>query len=171
MRGSTVVESKKPSHNKEKYREFMIGILKRKRSSTVLHPKKGIISSDLTDRRLYDRLMALTTAYKAKLERGAKISQILQACPEILLEALTPSDTRALKLFLSHEKREIRSKESNKRRGRPKSTSLMKKKSNADRCEKHTKTSSEAVKETSECDNSKDKDSKALIAASGAVIE
>ena len=47
----------------------------------------------------------------------------------------------------------------------------MKKKSNADRCEKRTKTSSEAVKETSECDNSKDKDSKALIAASGAVIE
>ena len=115
--------------------------------------------------------MALTTAYKVKLERGAKISQILQACPEILLEALTPSDTRALNLFLSREKREIRSKESNKRRATPKSTSLMKKKSNVDRCEKRTKTSSEAVKETSECDNSKDKDSKALIAASGAVIE
>ena len=171
MRRSTTVECKKPSHNKEKYREFMINILKKKRSSTVLRPKKGIISPHLSDRRLYDRLMALTIAYKAKLERGSKISQILQACPEILKEALTPSDARALKLFLSREKRETKSKEPNKRRGRPKSISVMKKMSNSDNDDNRKKNSSEAVNVTDECENSQDKDPKAMIIASGTVIE
>ena len=63
---------------------------------------------------------------------------------------MTPSDARALKLFLSREKRETGSKEPRKRRGRPKSTSVMKKMSNSDNVDKRTKNSSEAVNVTDE---------------------
>ena len=102
MPSSVTGKCKKQTHEKCKRTESISSPCKKKiTSKKCIRPKSKLFVPRISDERLNHHLMVHGLAYNAKLEYGAKIYKILQCRPEVLPDALTPSDTEAVELFLS----------------------------------------------------------------------